>query len=296
MRHNNGEQSARTNEIMTVTPQIFLQNIPFIHLMYATPELPTPSAASIAEKIRQVEPLDPPDVIIHWEKQEAQRCLGQIQFGNHEIRVAGLAQPLPLETLNRTIHPSGWQAQIKAAMRQHQAHISLVYTGAHHDPIERMLALYKTAYAFSHENLLGIANENAWTAHPILDYLKPQNIRSYRDQLPFNLWIGNVRYYVDQDSYWLMTRGHHIFDVPDLAYFIAPGEQEEEVLTAFINIFYYIYEQDRVVTGGDTLSIQGTGQTMRFSEVQELEDLLMSPTGTLVVEKINPDEINPQSI
>ena len=54
-------------------------------------------------------------------------------------------------------------------------------------------------------------------------------------------------------------------------------------------------EQDAVVTAGDTLSIKGTGENMRFSEVTEYEDFLMGPSGTLVVEKINPDQINPQN-
>ena len=57
----------------------------------------------------------------------------------------------------------------------------------------------------------------------------------------------------------------------------------------FINIFYYLYEKDVVATAGDTLEISQTGQKLRFSEVPEDADFLMGPSGTLVIEAINPD-------
>jgi hypothetical protein len=268
----------------------FLSNLPYIHLLYSSPDLPIPSERSIIEQITGVEPLGEQNFTITWEKQTPHGHLGTIRMGDHVVRLAGLDQPLPAEVIHRTVHASQWLPQLKAGMRQHQSHLSLVYTGGVLDPVEKMVALYKTARAFSHENLLGIVNENAWTAHPPADSLSPQKIISYRQEMPFKLWIGYVKFFLDENRYWLVTKGHHIFDVPDLAYLVQPGDDPESVIRSFINIFYYIYEQDVVVTAGDTLSIKGTGETMRFSEVKEFEDFLMGPSGTLVVEKISPDE------
>ncbi len=271
----------------------FLSNLPYIHLLYSTPDLPIPTEKSIAENISAVEPLSNQDVIVTWEKQTQHGCLGTIRFDKHNVRVAGLAQPLPSEAIHRTVHARQWQVQWKAVMRQHLSHLSLVYTGDDPDPIEKMIVLYKVSRAFNHENLLGIVNENAWTAHPPAETLSSEKIRSFRGEFPIKLWIGFVRFYMDEENFWLVTKGHHIFDVPDLAVLVQPGESPDQIAHSLMNIFYYIFEQDVFVTAGDTLSIKGTGETMRFSEVQEFEAFLMGPAGTLVVEKINSDQVNP---
>ncbi len=279
---------------MTDQNQDFLSNLPYIHLLYSTPDLSRLSEKTVFEQINEVEPVKEDDFSLTWEQQTPHGLLWTIQIENHNIRVAGLDQPLPPNVIHRTIHASQWPPQQKAAMRHHQSHLSLVYTGGDPDPVEKMLALYKVARAFRNENLLGIVNENAWTAHPVADFLTPQKIFSYRRDFPFILWIGYIRLYLDESNFWLITKGQHIFDVPDLASLVQEGEDPEKMIQSFMNIFYYIYEQDSVVTAGDTLSIQGTGETMRFSEVTEYEDFLIGPSGTLVVEKIPPDEINLQ--
>lgn len=97
---------------------------------------------------------------------------------------------------------------------------------------------------------------------------------------------------MDQDNYWLVTKGHHIFDVPDLAYFIHDDEEETQIIKHFINIFYYLYEQDVFVTAGDTLEIAQQGQFLKFAEVPEGADFLMGPSGTLIIEKSTPDDIS----
>jgi hypothetical protein len=273
------------------TPNI-LERTPFIPLLFSSRDLPAINDQSIIDRIQATGLQENHQVEIIWQRQETSGFVGNLRFANHQVQISGLAYPLPHATVQRTVNTSPWQPQIKAAMRQHQSHISLVYMGEAHDPIEKMIALYTTARAFTHENLLGIANENAWTAHPVADFLSPQSIISYQEQIPFSLWFGTIRFFVDDQTYWLVTKGHHIFDVPDLAYHVRPGEDEEEITKTFINIFYYMQDPDVFVTAGDTLTIQGTAENMRFAEVTAFEDILMGPSGTLVVEKIKPDEIN----
>lgn len=278
---------------MTDQSQMTNPLLPTIHLIYGTPSFSTPDEEDIIGAIQPV--LDSSfdeNIQVSWTIQQIEKYLGEIQFGLHRIQVAGLANPLPQEIVDCTIHTSPWQPQIKAAMRQHQSHLSLVYRGSAYDPVEKMIALYQTARAFAGEDLLGIVNENAWTAHPPADTLSPESIRSYRQDIPLNLWVGTVKFYVDQDNYWLVTKGHHIFDVPDLAYFIHDDEEETQIIKHFINIFYYLYEQDVFVTAGDTLEIAQQGQFLKFAEVPEGADFLMGPSGTLIIEKSTPDDIS----
>lgn len=263
---------------------------PELHLVYASASLPTLKEDRLKDCTLQVWAKQKEVVELNWVQQDAHQCLGRASFGGHELHVAGLSVPLPREVIDRTVMVSPWQAQIKAAMRHHLAHISLVYDQGSPNPIEQMVALYSLACAFENEDLLGIVNSNAWTAHPVADFLKPEVIHGYRHEIPFNLWFGYVRFFTDAPSYWLVTKGHHIFDVPDLAFRVQPGQDPEEVITLFINVFYYLYEQDVDVTAGDTLEISGSGQQLVFSEVTELAEVLMGPSGTLVLENFQPPD------
>ena len=276
---------------MTEQFQFPRNTLPNIHLVFGTPNLPDAQPELMVKDIQALgETRNSENISASWDYRDDQKCLGQVQIDQHIIQVAGLSNPLPQEVVDCTIHPSPWPPQIKAAMRQHKAHLSLVYAGEHHDPTEKMIALYKTAHALTNEDLLGILNENAWTAHPPADFLSPVKIQSYRREFPFKLWVGYVKFFVDKESYWLVTKGHHIFDVPDFANLIKPGDNPEEIINQFINIFYYIYEKDAFVTAGDTLEISKRDQILKFKEVPEGADFLMGPAGTLVIEEITAED------
>lgn len=261
--------------------------LPALHLIYASAGLPLPNKKALRIFNSTGDP-GFETVSPAWTRRDTHSCLGQVAFDQHNFQIAGLAVPLPRDLIDQTVMVSPWPAQSKAAMRLHQSFIQLTYTGTDPDPVERMIALYSLAAAFETEDLLGIVNTNAWTAHPPADFLSPERTALYRLEIPFNLWFGYVCFYTDDQNYWLVTKGHHILNVPDLAYFVLPGEDPEDVINLFINVFYYLYEQDTVVSAGDTLEISGLGQPLRFSEVTELSDVLMGPAGTLVLEKDAP--------
>lgn len=274
---------------MSELPQSPDSFTPILHLIYASPKFPIPDTAKISSRLREFSSLKDHEITLNWQIRSPDKCLGALHFGDHHIQVGGLSAPLPAEVVDRTINVSLWQAQIKAGMRQHQSHLSLVYQGESRDPIDRMIALYQAAHAFKNENLLGVVNEPAWTAHPTADFLSIEKIEGFRREIPFILWFGYVRIFLDKQRYWLVTKGHHLFDVPDLACFIESSETEEGVITHFINLFYYLFEQDVVVAPGDTVKIGETGETMQFKEVTEFSETLLGPSGTLVIEKLGQE-------
>ena len=269
---------------------------PAISLIFSETTLQIPEKSTLIGRLTSIADLSQAENIqVSWQVQDSEKCLGECRFGEHAIRIIGVAQPLPNECIDRTIHVSHWQAQIKSAMRQHAAHLKLLYTGTHPDPAEKMIALYSLAHAFENENLLGIVNEKAWTAHPAGEFLSPEMVLSYRQEFPIFLWVGYVKFFVDKKRYWLATKGHHIFDVPDLACFIESEAEGTVIPDQFSNIFYYLYENDVVVTTSDTLEIGQTGQYLRFGEVPEEAAYLLGPSGTLVIDKIKPNEAAGQS-
>lgn len=263
---------------------------PAIHLIYAPPSLEFPTDESLAESLTINDPgLDPQSIHLTRSMDNPNRFLGELRFSDHRVQIAGLPNPLPLEIINRTIHVSPWQPQIRAAMRQHRSHLSLVYAGDSPSPITQMIALYRAAAALWNENLLGIVNENAWTAHPPADFLDPDHLAAYQDHLPFILWIGYVKFYLDRERYWLVTKGHHIFDVPDLASLVTNAAEEENTINRFTEIFYYIYENDVAVVAGDSLELASSGEKLALGEVTEHPDWLMGPSGTLVVSPLKKE-------
>ena len=264
---------------------------PAIHLIYAPVNLDLPSDTDLIANLVISGAVEAPEPVkISRSFDNPGQFLGEISFGRHLIQIAGLANPLPTDVLDRTVNVSPWQPQIRAAMRQHRSHLSLVYAGDHPDPVEKMIALYQVAFALENENLLGIVNEPAWTAHPSADFLSPDRISTYRDELPFILWLGYVKFYLDPSQYWLVSKGHHIFDVPDLASLVADPANEEETINRFINIFYYLYENDVDVTAGDTLELTGTPGQLQFTEMEEELAWLIGPSGMLAVTPLDkPD-------
>jgi hypothetical protein len=270
---------------MSDLPQTLDSFRPALHLIYANPEISPQDQAKLASRLQAFGSLAQSDPNLIWQIRSREKCLGKLSFTTHQIQISGLATPLPPTVIDRTVNVSLWQPQIKAGMRRHQSHLSLVYNGQSRDPVEKMIALYQTAYGFRDENLLGIVNEPAWTAHPTAGFLSIDKIEEFCQEIPFILWFGYVRIFVDKQRYWLVTKGHHLFDVPDLACFLESGEEEERVINTFINLFYYLFEQDVVARPGDTLEIGNSGVVMQFSEVTEYEETLLGPAGTLVIEQ-----------
>lgn len=258
---------------------------PFIHLIYAglpdDIQLTKHWHGILADSYPQ---LKPDAIQVEWYETPSPVTAGAITFGDHRVRFFTASTPLPGPIIDRTIHVAPLPPQVRAYLRQHQAHLSLVYTGTHSDPLEQMIALYTAASLFQNTALAGVVNEQAWTAHPVGSTLSPATIASFRENLPWDLWVGRVKFYQDATHYWLVTRGQHIFDVPDLAAWIETESIEQQWIAYFFRIFHYLRSDQSVALAGDTLEMSPSGEVLRFSAVPaELTEQLQGPSGTLAL-------------
>lgn len=266
---------------------------PYIYLVYATPQFELPSEKDVTDYIRNFEGnASAESVETNWVVNDGNSFSGLIKIGQHQLRLAGVNVPLPASTIQKTVIPTHWDDTVKQHIRSHRAHLIIYYEGYHPDPVEQMIAIYKAASALKNDALIGVVNEAAWTCHPVTHFLDVATILNYRQELPFALWFGYIKLYTDPDHYWFFTRGHYLFNVPDLAYFCTPNVKAFDIMRLFINIFYYVFEAKHEINIGDTMEVQGGNNILRFAAVQEGADMIESPGGTLVIEKISASNVN----
>lgn len=268
---------------------------PSITLLFSESELRFPSTLQLAIDFSSVEGSPHPENIeVSVQLHEADKLAAELTFLEHRIKILGASMQLPRDVMARCLQASHWQGNFKTMLVKHKSQMVLSYSGPSKTPLEKMMMLYKTAYALRHENLLGVVNENAWTAHPVLDTLEPARIRSYRDSIPFLLWFGYLKIPLTETLSWLITKGHGVFNMPELAYLLESGEDSSPVLNTFFNVFYHMLGSNGAVKAGDTLEVSGSEENLRFTAMPDLpgfEQWRILPETTLLLERIPPGEV-----
>lgn len=268
---------------------------PCITLLYSDPNLYFPGELQMVLDFASVEGnLHPENIQVNVSLHETSRLAAEMVILDQKIKILGARLPLPDEVMTRCVHYCHWQGDFKRSMKGHKAQVVLTYSGPGKDPLEKMIMLYKTAYALRHESLLGIVNEPAWTAHPVLDTLEPERIRSYRESIPFLLWFGYLKVPLTPEHALLVSRGHDIFNLPDLAYLLDPGDDSSGILNTFFNVFYYMSGNKGAVKAGDTLEVSGSGEYLRFNEMPDLPMLTekhIPVENVLFMERSEPGEV-----
>ncbi len=192
-------------------------------------KLSCPDTQSFSKIIPQIEPLNTSiQVELDFDK-STNTLLGVVKFEDHVIKLLGNSSHLPEYIIETCIHTAHWQTEFKEQILLSKATVTLVYAGNSNDPIENYIALYKVAACFYDENLLGVINEPAWTYHP--SGLLPKTIFNNmvnlcRNSPPFLFWTGFIKTSLDVSSPFssnktncFFTKGHHVFGIPDFAYF-----------------------------------------------------------------------------
>jgi len=265
----------------------------FIMLFNALPKLDT---KRLGNSISQIEPLKQPATFdvqtfdVQIEEKGMLRAF--MKFDDHKLQLVGISSPVPSPVMEHTIPVSNWKQEDKLPLQNHKAHIICYYEGENSNPTEQLLALYKTAFAFSEFGLLGILDEDAWNCTPtrmIKEQMKPNMLQRCRESVPLGIWTGFVKLFKSKNDVWYCTKGYHRFGVNDLAYLGQLGEAND-VYNMFGNLFEYMLG-GASIKAGHTAQISET-HYLRFREVYEYSDYLKSPLGTLVIEKIKASEIN----
>ena len=268
---------------------------PCITLLFSEPELHLPSALQLAMDFSSVEGSPHPENIeVNVQLQQSDKLAAELVLLEHHIKILGAGMQLPKDVMARCLQAAHWQGNFKSMLASHKSQMVLSYSGPSKTPLEKMMMLYKTAYALRHESLIGIVNENAWTAHPVLDTLEPARIRSYRESIPFLLWFGYLKIPLTETLSFLATKGHGVFNMPELAFLIEAGEDSSAVLNTFFNVVYYMLGNHGAVKAGDTLEVSGANEYLRFNAMPDLpglEQWRINPEATLMLERIQPGEV-----
>lgn len=266
-------------------------NNPVLTLVFE--DLPIIKESTITENIDKIERLKKrPQVFLEKELNNGEVLLSVVEFDEHRVKLVGFDAPLPEDVIHHTVECSYWKDEDKEKIKKHKSHIICYYDGESDDAVEKYIALYKVAYSFMGQGLIGIINEGAWTCQPAYvlgDLLSKEMLMECREVPPLMLWTSFIKIPVEY-GIWMVTKGNHIFGVKDFAY-LGDINEVKEINEIFNNIFYYIYENSAVVEAGHTLQIEEEVY-LKFKNIYKEKEYLEGPIGTLVIEKIKANEIN----
>lgn len=220
--------------------------------------------------------------------------MGRFAFDSHEIDVVGLNAPVPESVLQQTVEASAWTGQGRQAMLEHRAHVVLLHRGGGASPLEKHLALFKLAAVLAGPRCAGVLHEAAWTCAPaqvVREFAKPEMLKACREQIPPIVFTGFVKF-LDDDTVWFVSKGHHLFGVPDFVLRGTPEDKPGDILDLFMNIFLYVISSRRELAAGHTMQI-AEEVFLRFGELDTGHNpALAGPGRTLTIARIGRDEIN----
>ncbi|MCS6904258.1 MAG: hypothetical protein RML72_01595 [Bacteroidia bacterium] len=191
----------------------------------------------------------------NWKKHST--LLISLAWQEHRVDIIGLKAPLPDHTFQQCVQATGWNESFKQALSQTLCYINLAYSGYSKDPIQKYLFLYQIASTFPREHLIGIINEPAFHCHPpeaIEDIIDEKMLDIVHHTPPLIYWCGFLRAILAKQQ-WLLTRGHHLFGIPDFALAFYPGVDPILVHHIFQDIFLYMYFENKDIQPGDDIAL-----------------------------------------
>lgn len=267
--------------LKTASPQPARKTGPVLHL--AMDELPQLDVAAIANWIDALEPVGAPTIGRAAPPSASEPLIAAVRFGPHQVDLIGVPNAVDHVGLEEILRRSHWPDEEKERLRAHRVHIVCHYHGIDENPVEQYLALYKVAGALR-DSLLGVVNRPAATFHPpeFVDVLcRPDVLASCRVTIPLHLWTGFVKFFTERGT-WYLSRGFHLFGLQDFAFF-GRNERPSEVHQLFARIFNLVFGKPQPPRVGDTIQLDAES-FLAFQPVTELQTLLASPSGVLVLE------------
>jgi hypothetical protein len=220
---------------------------------------------------------------------------GRAQWGRHVVDIIGFNAPMPSDVVEKVVGGAHYPQPLKAQARQHKSHILLFYSGTETSVLERYVALAAVAGALATQGALVVANESAMTSFPA-QALDPRQIKgdrfAYLRDLPLLiLYMGFMKYNLENGPVWMRTYGGDKFALPDLAKATAGHHEGEKTMEMFMNILGYLMDSRATIAAGHTLQI-ATDVYLRFRAPSEDEYFLHDHPNVLVAEEIAATGVN----
>jgi len=247
--------------------------LPFLRL----PEIKTQRIVNI---IKGLEPISG-EVQVTDESTENQIFI-TVQFEKHQISILGFPTPIPQSVYDKNVQQSLWNQDFKQYVSENKAHVLLTYLGSDSDTNEQYLALYKVARALLDEQLLGVINEAAWTAHPIRflqEVIHPKMINVCRESPPLMFWTGLIMV-AEEQATWFISKGFHVYKQPDLAIY-AEDAHPHEIQQLFFDIYDYAFREKLTLKEGMVMAFDE--QTAWELVEPPNEAYFNSPSGVLAL-------------
>ena len=246
----------------------------------------------ISEKIKRINndtiEINP---ILGLNGEEALYC--NITINDEKFKLVGIDSKIPKEISSYTIDCAYGKREELEVMSKHNYHIIAFYEGTSAD-INHIFNLYfKLSYGFLEYDFLGLANGYSWNVivpSLIKGMAEDEQLKDFANTPAMMIWRNFIKVR-HNGGVWFATKGNNLFGVHEFAFY-GTFENTQEIYDIFEDVFYYIYESDAHIEAGHTIQL-GEDVFLKFREVYELQDTLEGEgIGTLVLEKINSDEIN----
>jgi hypothetical protein len=227
------------------------------------------------------------EIIIDVTIQLQKYLCASVKFESHWLRLTGFSVPISTYIRDMTVGFSDLLSADKTSLDEHKSYIICDYEGDDRSMIERLISLYKTAYGFHTQGLLGVLDLGAWscrTSNMLIDMLSKKMLRSYRDSTEIALAIGLVKIPKGNGDIWFCTKGFHRFNSQDYAYLGTASE--EEFIRGIFGGFFDIIDpiQGLEFECGDRFEFED-GSIITTRSIYEYIDYLSSPLGTFVLER-----------
>lgn len=280
-------------------PALVESTVPVVELTFA--QLPSvPLAQMLPKAVFQQQYPGYYNLALEQDRPATEHYLATVSFGEHAVDVASVPGPLPPIVLERCLLPSHWDAGFHQQARNMGAHVIFAYSGAAQNPIEQYMALYTVAAQWVPHGAFALFNEPAWTCHPAhysQALIRPEMQTVCRESPPLIFWTGFLKLDASQSlsgdgntALWFLSRGNHLFGVPDFALQSAYAQDARIAQEVFAEIFQYFYFDNRDIQPGDFLQIDQRG-IFEFMDGEELRELFGGMGKILIVRPSNRQEL-----
>lgn len=234
-------------------------------------------AHALAVRIMSLEPAAPPVEVTPLRMRadsQGATAHGLVSQGDVYVAMQVLARPLPTRALRRTVAIAPIEPEARERLAAHRVHMTCTVLGGSPPAtgaggtVEGFVLLLKLGIGLCEQGALAVVNETAATcltaetmggvaataamanAAPsiggaaVVGEHGPDSLwESLRvEGAPAELLVGLMPVDID-GALWLVTAGHGLFGLPELAYAARGLEEYNEVEGGFRALFYHLYEQ-----------------------------------------------------